>query len=90
MKNCHEHSTFNFTLIFLFFAFQLKLAQQKEVEKQQLLEKRAEYKKKTEGLLKFSAAEMAAKERAANKARKVNMKFIERSIYQIFIVEVVL
>ena len=58
----------------LFVFLQLKLAQQREEEKKQLLEKRAEYKKKTEGLLKFSAAEMAAKERAAARARKVLLK----------------
>ena len=59
----------------LFVFLQLKLAQQREEEKKQLLEKRAEYKKKTEGLLRFSAAEMAAKERAAARARKVFLKF---------------
>ncbi|XP_065646926.1 RNA polymerase-associated protein CTR9 homolog isoform X3 [Hydra vulgaris] len=47
-----------------------KLNQQKEAEKQQLLEKRAQYKEATKSLLKFSAAEMAAKEKAANKSKK--------------------
>ena len=52
---------------------QSKLFQQKEVEKQQLLEKRAQYKEATKSLLKFSAAEMAAKEKAASKNKKVGV-----------------
>merc|ERR1711962_418945 len=42
----------------------------KEETQKQLLEKRKQFKESTKGLLKFSAAEMAAKEKAAAKARK--------------------
>lgn len=48
---------------------EMKKVQQLEDEKKHLLEKRAQFKEATKGLLKFSAAEMAAKEKAA-KARK--------------------
>ena len=50
-------------------SFQLKVVQQKEEEKKQLLERRAQFKEATKGLLKFSAAEMAAKEKAAVKSK---------------------
>jgi len=50
----------------------LKLTQEKEEREKKLLEKREQYKQATAGILKFSAVEMAAKERAANKSRKKN------------------
>ena len=54
------------------FIFQTRQREQKEEEKKQLLEKRELFKKTIEEkrLLVFDAAEMAAKERAANKAKK--------------------
>ena len=55
---------------------QLTVIQRKEEEKRQQLEKRAQFKEKTKELLRFSAAEMAARERAEAKARQSSGKVI--------------